>query len=61
MRIDKENCMGCLICTEDICPMKAISVDINSDRQSYKGAVIDEELCTNCGACVEVCPGDAIG
>ena len=60
MKIDKDNCIACMMCEEE-CPMGAISVDINSDRQSYKGAVIDEELCTNCGACVEVCPGDAIG
>jgi ferredoxin len=60
MKINKENCMACMMCIE-ACEFGAIDADMKSDSKGYKGAIIDEELCTNCGACVEVCPANCIG
>ncbi len=55
-RIDKELCKGekCLICVSDFaCP--AISWDKTMDHP-----IILDQLCVQCGACVAVCPHDAI-
>jgi indolepyruvate ferredoxin oxidoreductase alpha subunit len=54
--IDKNLCRGekCLICVQDFaCP--AISWDRAVDYPE-----ILEQLCVKCGACVKVCPHDAI-
>lgn len=45
-------CIGCKKC-EKTCPSDAITVENNLAR-------IDPEKCTNCGACVGVCPTHAI-
>ncbi len=44
-----EKCQACLICARD-CPVEAIS--------GSKGIVhvIDQEKCTKCGTCIDVCP-----
>lgn len=47
----KDQCAGCMACI-DICPKGAISIKDN--LQCYN-AVINEELCVNCGACQKVC------
>ncbi len=55
-RIDKDLCKGekCLICVSDFaCP--AISWDKTMDHP-----IILDQLCVQCGACVAVCPHDAI-
>lgn len=55
-RIDKDLCTGekCLICVSDFaCP--AISWD-----KKIGHPVILDQLCVQCGACVAVCPQDAI-
>ncbi len=55
-RIDKDLCIGenCLICVSDFaCP--AISWD-----KKIGHPVILDQLCVQCGACVAVCPHDAI-
>jgi len=55
-RIDKDLCKGekCLICVSDFaCP--AISWDKTMDHP-----IILDQLCVQCGACVAVCPYDAI-
>lgn len=49
--IDSE-CITCGACA-DVCPVNAISEDI----ESY---VIDKEVCTDCGECDGVCPVDVI-
>ncbi|MGB3712887.1 MAG: 4Fe-4S binding protein [Candidatus Promineifilaceae bacterium] len=46
-------CTGCELCIEDICFVRAISMD--GDR-----AIIDAEQCRGCGRCVEQCPCEAI-
>jgi ferredoxin len=45
-------CLGCLLC-RDCCPYGAIEIQHARPR-------IDQELCDDCGACVVVCPNDAI-
>jgi NAD-dependent dihydropyrimidine dehydrogenase PreA subunit len=47
-----ENCVGCEICTKDICFVDAIKI-INN-----RAHITDQ--CRACGRCVEVCPHDAI-
>lgn len=51
LRVDSEKCIGCLRCIKEIgCP--ALSV---CDGK----AVIDENLCTGCGLCANLCPKEA--
>lgn len=47
----QNQCVGCMACA-DMCPKKAIS--ILDTRQAFN-AVIDEEICIDCGICVQVC------
>jgi len=50
---DMEKCVGCGICAEERCPMKAIEmVD--------KKPVVAFEKCIGCGVCASGCPHDAI-
>ncbi len=51
---DEDLCMGCKKCSiEDVCPMDAAKVVDGK-------LVIDENLCNNCGRCVDKCHFDAI-
>lgn len=53
LSVDSGKCIGCLRCIKEIgCP--ALSV-------SGGKAVIDENLCTGCGLCRQLCPTGAIG
>jgi indolepyruvate ferredoxin oxidoreductase alpha subunit len=55
-RIDPDKCRGekCLICVQDFaCPA------INWNNESANPEILDQ-LCVQCGACVAVCPHDAI-
>lgn len=51
MKVDREKCIGCVLCSQD-CPIGIITVQ-------DKKAVIGEE-CVECGACLRVCPTDAL-
>jgi NADH-quinone oxidoreductase subunit F len=48
-----DKCTGCLACIKP-CPVEAIS------GEKKKLHVIDQELCTKCGACYAICQFDAI-
>ena len=50
--VDPDKCNGCFLCTRKFgCP--AIS-------QEGKVVVIDQEVCTGCGVCAQICPTEAI-
>ncbi len=47
--IDPAKCAGCMLCLKE-CPVSAIS---GARREIH---VIDQGLCTKCGACLDICP-----
>ncbi|MGE5458898.1 MAG: indolepyruvate ferredoxin oxidoreductase subunit alpha [Methanobacterium sp.] len=47
------DCIGCMACLEDRCPVGAITE--NGDL-----AAVEIERCIGCGLCVSVCPTDAL-
>lgn len=49
---EKNMCTGCVVCVSN-CDKNAISI---VDNLHAYNAVIDENLCINCGACENVCP-----
>jgi len=51
-RVMEEECVSCAACLG--CPTSAIDMDINDI------AVIDYQKCDSCGACVDLCPVNAI-
>ena len=51
--IDAEKCNGCTLCSKR-CPVGAIS------GERKKPHVIDQDLCTKCGVCYEVCRPEAV-
>lgn len=63
-RTGKENCIGCLAC-ERICPDHCIHIETIDDKHGHKGKypvvfIIDNNLCSLCGLCVEACPVPAL-
>lgn len=48
---EKDMCTGCMACVDN-CNKKAITI---KDSLSSYNAVIDENLCVECGACFKVC------
>lgn len=48
---DKDKCMGCMACVAS-CSQNAITI---IDNLSSYNALINKELCINCGACHRVC------
>lgn len=47
--IEPDKCKGCTLCAKK-CPVNCIS------GEAKKPHVIDQNLCTKCGTCLEVCP-----
>ncbi len=54
--VSLDNCNGCKRCVDD-CPFGAVQLMPRSDGLSYEHeAVVDGDLCVNCGLCVGACP-----
>jgi ferredoxin/coenzyme F420-reducing hydrogenase delta subunit len=54
--VDLANCNGCERCADD-CPFGAIQMQKRSDGRKYElEAVVDSNLCAQCGICVGACP-----
>lgn len=51
--VDREICKGCEICSQERCPMKAITI-VN------QVAHINPDKCIGCGLCVTGCPENAL-
>ena len=52
--VDVDSCNGCKKCqVATACPMKAVSVEDGEIE-------INEEICNNCGRCINTCPFDVI-
>jgi len=49
----EEECIGCMACLDDRCPVKAIT-------EAGEVVAVDAELCIGCGLCVSVCPAAAL-
>lgn len=56
MIIRTQDCIGCGQCFEE-CTVKAISM---TSTHGYAQAVINKDLCIDCGACKKICPGECI-
>jgi len=48
-----DECIGCMACLEDRCPVEAIT-------EAGEVVAVDNERCIGCGLCVSVCPADAL-
>ena len=53
-----DNCMACGICTDNRCPVGAISMKEFPDLSGQR-SYTDTEECIGCGLCVLTCPNDA--
>ena len=53
-----ESCNGCKLCFRIGCPAIAASKELT--KKGHPKAIIDEDLCTGCTICAQVCPEDAI-
>lgn len=62
LAFNPDKCIGekqCGFCLKDTCPESAIYVVGSGDRADDK-VRINWDLCTNCGACVAVCPSNSL-
>ena len=53
--VEKEFCIGCGMC-EVICPQNAIEIKFSKTTGQFL-PVINDEKCTNCKKCIEICSG----
>jgi ferredoxin/flavodoxin len=53
-QVDKEKCTKCGICTKEICPSGAITLNSEGNPR------FNEFKCVGCNGCVNLCPVDAI-
>jgi len=52
--VKSDECVSCLICMTDRCPMQAIEL-------KEMAAFVHEDECIGCGLCVSTCPSGAMG
>jgi Pyruvate/2-oxoacid:ferredoxin oxidoreductase delta subunit len=50
---DEAECIGCLLCIEDRCPVSAV-------KENGDVVTVDQSRCIGCGLCVSVCPCEAL-
>ena len=55
MRITKNKCYGCAVCT-DVCPQKCITMSY--DKYGFYIPIINDDKCIHCGKCMKVCPAN---
>ena len=53
-----DECNGCKLCFKIGCP--AIAASKEKTEKGHPKAIIDQELCTGCTICAQVCPMDCI-
>lgn len=60
--VSAEACTGCKRCITDIgCPAIGFAPEARGRKSGMRGqAIIDPDLCTGCGLCLQVCPFSAI-
>ena len=60
IRVDASRCKSCELCVV-ACPKKIMAVSDKKNELGFKLAICtDENVCTGCLACAQVCPDVAI-
>ena len=58
--VDARRCKSCEFCVA-VCPKKIMLISDHKNEQGFRIAVCgDEQACTGCAACGQVCPDVAI-
>ena len=58
-KVNEHECIGCGKCIK-VCPIEAISYDMDEHGNQIKKAVINEDICLGCGVCARACSTKAI-
>jgi 2-oxoglutarate ferredoxin oxidoreductase subunit delta len=55
LRVDEDECKGCMLCIE-ACPPRVIRLSERLNPHGYRTATYAGAGCTGCGMCFLVCP-----